>query len=137
MWLMHFLPLRVIAAIGNALGTLLFWLIRERREVTRINLAKCFPAMDAQARERLARAHFRAFCRSFLDRAVLWWGSRERVERMIRIEGLEHIRALGGAPALLLVPHFAGLDAGLSRLLCETRVAGIYANPKEPELGLA
>jgi KDO2-lipid IV(A) lauroyltransferase len=135
LWLAHFLPLRLIAAIGNALGTLLFWLIRERREVTRINLAKCFPAMDPAAREALARAHFRAFCRSFVDRAVLWWGSRERVERMIRLEGLEHLRALGGAPAILLVPHFAGLDAGLTRLVCETRVAGIYANPKEAELG--
>ena len=135
MWLAHLLPLRLIAALGNALGMLLFWLIRERRQVTRINLAKCFPAMAAGAREDLARAHFRAFCRSFLDRAVLWWGSRERVERMIRIEGMEHLRALGGAPAILLVPHFAGLDAGLTRLVCETRVAGIYANPKEAALG--
>lgn len=135
MWLLHFLPLRLIAAIGNALGATLFWLIPERRRVTRINLERCFPHMAPAARERLARAHFRAFCRSFVDRAVLWWGSRERIERMIRIEGLEHLRALGGAPAILFVPHFAGLDAGLTRLVCETRVAGIYANPKEPALG--
>jgi Kdo2-lipid IVA lauroyltransferase/acyltransferase len=135
MWLAHFLPLRALAAIGSAIGTVAFWLVRERREVTRINLAKCFPAMDAGEREKLARAHFRAFCRSFVDRAVLWYGSRERVERMVRIEGLEHLRAMDGAPALLLVPHFAGLDAGLTRLVCETRVAGIYANPKEEVLG--
>jgi Kdo2-lipid IVA lauroyltransferase/acyltransferase len=135
MWFVHFLPLRLIAAIGNALGALLFWLIPERRRVTRINLELCFPQMPPPEREQLARAHFRAFCRSFLDRAVLWWGSRERVVRMIRIEGLEHLRALNGAPALLLVPHFAGLDAGLTRLVCEVRVAGIYANPKEARLG--
>ena len=139
MWLAHFLPLRLIAAVGDALGTLLFWLIPERRRVTRINLELCFPQMAPQARERLARAHFRSFCRSFLDRAVLWWGSRERVLRMIRIEGLEHLRGLmakpGGVPVILLVPHFAGLDAGLTRLVCEVRVAGIYANPKEVRLG--
>ena len=139
MWLAHFLPLRLLAAIGAAIGGAAFWLIRERREVTRINLAKCFPAMAPRAREALARAHFRAFCRSFVDRAVLWYGSRERIERMIRIEGLEHLQAVmakpGGAPVLLLVPHFAGLDAGLTRLVCETRVAGMYANPKEEALG--
>jgi KDO2-lipid IV(A) lauroyltransferase len=134
MWLVHFLPLRLLAVIGDAIGAAAFWLIRERREVTRINLAKCFPAMDPRAREDLARAHFRAFCRSLVDRAVLWCGSRERVERMIRIEGLEHLRALGGAPAILFVPHFAGLDAGLTRLVCEVRVAGMYANPKDAEL---
>ena len=60
--------------------------------------------MVAYERERLARAHFRSFCRSFLDRAVLWWGSRERVVGMIRLEGLEHLRALNGAPALLACP---------------------------------
>ena len=135
MWAAHFLPERLRAAAGDAIGTAAFWLIRERRLVTRINLAKCFPDMEPHAREQLARAHFRAFCRSLLDRAVLWWGSRERIERFVRVEGLEHLRALNGAPALLLVPHFAGLDAGLIRLVCETRVAGIYANPKDPVLG--
>ena len=139
MWLAHLLPLRLLAVLGDAIGVAAFWLIRERREVTRINLAKCFPEMEPHAREALARAHFRAFCRGILDRAVLWYGSRERIERMIRIEGLEHLRAAmakpGGQPILLLVPHFAGLDAGLMRLVCEVRIAGIYANPKDPVLG--
>ncbi len=135
MWAAHFLPARLLAVAGDAIGTAAFWLIRERRRVTRINLAKCFPDMDARAREALARAHFRSFCRAVLDRTILWWGSRERIERFVRIEGLEHLRALNGAPALLLVPHFAGLDAGLMRLVLETRVAGIYANPKDRVLG--
>jgi KDO2-lipid IV(A) lauroyltransferase len=135
MWLAHLLPLRVLAMLGDAIGIAAFWLIRERREVTRINLTRCFPAMDPRAREALARAHFRAFCRGVLDRSVLWSGSRARIERMIRIEGLEHLRALEGKPVLLLVPHFTGLDAGLMRLVCEVRIAGIYANPKDPVLG--
>ena len=135
LWLAHFLPLRLLAAIGDVLGAVLFWLIPERRRVTRVNLERCFPQMAPAERERLARAHFRAFCRGFVDRAVLWWGSRERIMRMVRIEGLEHLRSLGGAPAILFVPHFAGIDAGLMRLVCEVRVAGMYANPKEAQLG--
>jgi KDO2-lipid IV(A) lauroyltransferase len=66
MWLVHFLPLKAQAGIGNAVGSMLFWLIPERRKVTRVNLAKCFPAKSAAERERLARAHFRAFCRAFI-----------------------------------------------------------------------
>ena len=134
MWLLHFLPLSVLAAVGNAVGAIAFWLVRERREVTRINLAKCFPEMLPAARERLARAHFRAFCRSLLERGILAWASGERIDRLIRLQGLEHLRALEGQPVLLLAPHFVGLDAGVTRLTRATRIAGIYARQKDPQL---
>jgi KDO2-lipid IV(A) lauroyltransferase len=132
MWLIHFLPLGAQAAIGNALGSVLYWLIPERRRVTRINLAKCFPQMDAAARERLARAHFRAFTRSFVERGLLWWAPRARIERLIRLEGLEHLRALGDAPAILFVPHFVGLDAGGTRIAIDVNVVAMFARQKDP-----
>jgi KDO2-lipid IV(A) lauroyltransferase len=132
MWLIHFLPLGAQAAIGNAIGSVLYWLIPERRRVTRINLAKCFPQMDAAARERLARAHFRAFTRSFVERGLLWWAPRARIERLIRLEGLEHLRALGDAPAILFVPHFVGLDAGGTRIAIDVNVVAMFARQKDP-----
>lgn len=132
MWLLHFLPLGSQAAIGNALGSVLYWLIPERRRVTRINLARCFPHMDAAARERLARAHFRAFTRSFVERGLLWWAPRARLERLIRIEGLEHLRALGDTPAILFVPHFVGLDAGGTRITSEIDIVAMFARQKDP-----
>ena len=97
LWLAHFLPYRLLGFIGNVVGALAFWLIPERREVTRINLEKCFPEMNSEEREALARAHFRVFCRSFVDRALLWWAPRARIEQLVRIEGLEHLHALKGA----------------------------------------
>ncbi|MGH8737512.1 MAG: lysophospholipid acyltransferase family protein, partial [Burkholderiales bacterium] len=118
----------------NALGALAFGLIGERRSVTRINLAKCFPWMAAAERERLARAHFGTWSRSFLDHALLWWSPREQIERLVRIEGLEHLRALGGGPAILFVPHFVGLDAGFARLACEIDMVSMYAQQKNPLL---
>ncbi len=139
MWCAHFLPSRVLALFGNALGVLLFWLISDRRRVTRVNLAKCFPAMTPADRELLARAHFRAFCRSFIDHAILWWSPRSRIEHLVRIEGLEHLRAMigkpGGAPVILLAPHFAGLDAGFTRLSCEEDMVSMYANQKDARFG--
>lgn len=131
MWLAHFLPSGVLARIGDAVGVAAFWLIAERRRVTRANLGMCFPSMPAQAREALARRYFRAFARSFVDRALLWWAPRARVEAFVRIEGLEHLRALGGAPVVLLAPHFVGLDAGFARLACELDMVSMYANQKD------
>ncbi|MEI6719390.1 MAG: lipid A biosynthesis acyltransferase [Betaproteobacteria bacterium] len=132
MWLVHWLPMWAIAAVGNLAGTVAFWLIPERRRVTRINLAKCFPQMPAAERERLARAHFRAFMRSFVEHALLWWASRDRIMRLVRLEGLEHLRAAAGHPVVLVAPHFVGLDAAYTRLGCEIEIAGLYAHQKNP-----
>jgi len=131
MWLIHFLPLRAVAAIGNAAGSALFWLIPERRKVVRINLQKCFPALGEVERERLARRHFRMFVRSVVERSILWWAPRERLERLIRVQGLEHLRALAGKPAIILSPHFVGFEAAIMRLTMEFPVSGMYATQKD------
>jgi len=116
LWLLHFLPMGALAVLGNLVGRLLFWLVAERRHVTRVNLEKCFPNLAPGERERIARAHFRVFCRSVIERGLLWWAPRERVQRLIRVEGLERVRALRGTPVILFVPHFVGMDAAYTRL---------------------
>ncbi len=133
MWLARFLPFRAVAAIGDAMGSALFWLIPERRRVTRINLAKCFPNWSAREREAVARAHFRAFMRSFMDRGILWWSRPERVEALVEIEGFEHLQALAGKRVVLLAPHFLGLDAGGARLSKQwPGMASMYSRQKDP-----
>jgi len=132
MWLVRFLPFRAVAAIGEGLGAALFWLMPARRRVVRINLEKCFPAMPAAGRERLARAAFRAFFRSFVDRGVLWWSSRGRIARFVRFEGMEHLKALEGKRVILLAPHFVGLDAAVTRLAMDFLLAGMYSNQSDP-----
>ena len=131
MWLAHWLPLRIIARIGDMVGAVLYWLIPERRRVTRINLAKCFPTKGEAERERLARAAFRAFCRGFVDRAVLWWGSPARIRRMVRLEGLEHLDA-AGVRVIILAPHFAGIEAAGIRLSIDRELSSLYSHQKDP-----
>jgi KDO2-lipid IV(A) lauroyltransferase len=133
MWLIHWLPFGALAAIGNGIGALLFWLIPERRRVTRINLQKCFPEMSEPQRERLARAAFKAFCRGFVDRAVLWWAPPERIKRLVRVEGLEHLQA-AGPRVVLLGPHFAGVEAGGTRLSIDLDMSTLYQHQKDPVL---
>ena len=130
MWLVHFLPLRIQAAIGSAVGAVLFWLIPERRKVTRINLERCFPQKTAAERERLARAHFRAFCRAFVEQGMLWWSPRERIEQLVELQGKEHLQ--GHAKTIIFSPHFVGFEATLSRLTLEFPVAMMYSRQKDP-----
>ena len=44
LWLIHFLPFRVLVWIGNTLGLLLYAIATERRRVGTINLSCAFPA---------------------------------------------------------------------------------------------
>lgn len=132
LWLAHWLPLPVLARLGQGLGMLLYAAARRRRHIVEVNLALCFPELDARARKRLARAHFSALGRSLLERGLVWWGSRERLQRLIRIEGAQHIRDLqaAGRPVILLAPHFVGLDAGGSRVVMDFDVVSVYARQK-------
>ncbi len=131
-WLLHWLPLRWLAPLGRGLGALLYALARERRQVVLTNLRLCFPELGDAERVRLARRHFAAFGRSLLEHGILWWGSRERVMQLVRIEGLEHWRAVGDRPVIWLVPHFVGLDMGAVRLTAEHPFVAMYSRQKDP-----
>lgn len=130
LWLLHWLPLGLLARVGRGLGALFYALGRERRQVTLTNLARCFPELGEKEREALAREHFRLLGRSLVERCLAWWAPEARIRRLARIEGLENLRALRGRPVILMVPHFVGLDLCATRLALEIDAVSIYANQK-------
>jgi KDO2-lipid IV(A) lauroyltransferase len=132
LWLLHWLPLPLLALLGRGLGRLAYALGRERREVVHTNLRLCFPEMPAVERERLARRHFAAVGRSLLERGLCWWAGAERLRRLVRIEGLERLRALRDQPLILLVPHFVALDLCATRLALEINATSVYSKQKDP-----
>lgn len=132
MWLLHFLPLSLLAPLGESLGLLLYAFGSERRRVARTNLRLCFPQMPDAEREHLVRRHFQAFGRSFLDRGILWWSSVERVRKLVHFEDIEHWQAVKDKPVIWLAPHFVGLDMGGVRLTADFPLASIYSQQKNP-----
>lgn len=130
LWLIHFLPFRVIVAIGNGVGSLLYLLAAERRKVGTINLKLCFPDLSEESRKKLLRDHFKMFGRGLIERSILWWASAERISRLIRVEGVEHFDAIKDKSAILLTPHFVGMDVGGSWIAQHTDTVCMYANQK-------
>ena len=129
-WLLHWLPLSVLAALGRGAGLLLYAMAFERRRVVLTNLRLCFPELRDDQRRALARRHFAAFGRGLLEHGILWWGSRARVMHTVRIEGLEHWQAVRDRPVIWLAPHFVGLDMGGIRMCAEYRVVSVYSKQK-------
>ncbi|MCX7166290.1 MAG: lipid A biosynthesis acyltransferase [Rhodocyclales bacterium] len=130
MWLLHWLPLPLLAALGRGLGLALYVLVGERRHVTLTNLGLCFPQLSAVERSALARRHFMAFGRSILELGLWWWASPQRIRRLVRLEGGEKLAAYQDQPVILLVPHFVGIDAGAIRLMLEHGVVAMYTHQK-------
>jgi len=139
LWLFHWLPLGVQAAIGSAVGRLGWHLVASRRKVALRNLELCFPELGAGERERLAREHFRWLGRSYLERGLLWYASPARLRRLIRVEGDVGLADRSDKPVMWLVPHFMALDvAGASALLFQNKKAiSIYQRQSNAVLDAA
>jgi KDO2-lipid IV(A) lauroyltransferase len=132
LWLLHFLPLPLLARVGNAFGMLAYALVKSRRHVARVNLGLCFPELPADERERLLKRHFRCFARGILESGVAWWGSEQRLRRVVRVEGMEHVDRLQGERFIFFVPHFVGIELEGLRMTLDYRGAAVYVRQKDP-----
>lgn len=116
------------------LGWLAFRFSAHRRDIAMANLRLCFPQWSEARRMEVARRHFQFYARAFIERFAVWFGSQQRIRRMVELRGLEHLQAAGDRPVIVLVPHFLGLDAGGMRLVLERRLVSMYANQSNPVL---
>jgi KDO2-lipid IV(A) lauroyltransferase len=136
-WLLHGLPLALLAPIGEGLGLVGYALAGARRRVCLANLAACFPDLGPAQRRALARKHFRLFGRFVLEHGIQWHASIGRVRRLVQLEDEQHFQAVKGKRFFFLAPHFLGLDFGGVRLAMETELTGMYARQKDPRLDQA
>jgi KDO2-lipid IV(A) lauroyltransferase len=131
LWALHFLPQALLARIGALAGSLLMGLARERRNVVRMNLELCFPGLTQSERNRLARAHFRAFGRALAETTIAWWSDADRVRKLATIEGMEHFDlAKRAGPVIVLAPHFVGVEILAIRLSIEEDAQSMYSHQK-------
>jgi Kdo2-lipid IVA lauroyltransferase/acyltransferase len=134
LWLMHWLPARWQSGIGTLVGTLAYRLASGRRGVARRNLELCLPELSADAREQLLRDHFRWLGRSIVERGLLWYAPRERLMRLIEVQGQVTFAQNSDAPVMWLVPHFMALEAAATatQLFQSRRGATIYQRQSNP-----
>jgi len=125
LWCLSWLPLAVQAALGRALGRLLWVLAGSRRKVALRNLALTMPEKTPAEREAIAYQNFQWIARSFLERGLLWYASPERLRRLIRVEGDVGFAERTPGAVMWLAPHFVALDvAGQATQLFQKRAVG-------------
>ncbi|MEY8875517.1 MAG: lipid A biosynthesis acyltransferase [Leptothrix sp. (in: b-proteobacteria)] len=139
LWLLHWLPLGLQAALGRGLGALLWRVGKSRRRIALRNLELCMPEKTPAEREVIARDLFGWLGRSFIERGLLWHAGRERLKGLIQVEGDVQLAERSERPVMWLAPHFLGLDvAGIAILLYQNHpAASIYQTQSNPVLDAA
>jgi KDO2-lipid IV(A) lauroyltransferase len=128
LWLLHWLPLPLLALMGRALGAFLYRVAGSRRKVALRNLELCFPEKSQAEREAIAKEHFGWLARSLLERGVLSYSSESRLRRLTRFKGSVKLAEQGkqdGRPVMWLTPHFVGLEWVGPLLMTEQSCPGI------------
>ena len=134
--LMSLLPFRIIYALGVLIGESLFQLYGSRRNITKINLSKCFPDLGGDEIHKLARGHFHALTIGTMSTSIAWWGSVSRLESLVTIRNhaiLEDALA-AGRNIILLAPHFAGLEFLGLFMSSRTKCSSMYQKHKNPAM---
>ncbi len=118
LWLTVLLPFSWVMALGRAIGRLGFRFAKKRRRIADINLQLCFPEWNESHRQQVLRAHFEALGMGLLEIPMGWWMSTNRLQKRVRIEGLEHMEKAKqrGNGVIMLTAHFTSLELG-GRLL--------------------
>ncbi|NNF97552.1 MAG: lipid A biosynthesis acyltransferase, partial [Halobacteria archaeon] len=124
-----YLPYAWIMRLGTGLGWLGFYLLAERRRITRTNIGLVFPELDEQTQRKIVKESFYSATLAIFESALSWWGSDNKLKPLYHVEGLEHLQAAmqPGNGVILLGGHYTTLEIS-GRLLayCVSNVFPTY-----------
>ncbi len=133
--LVSLLPYRAELVLGRLLGrTIALTTGARRRRIVDLNLARCFPEKTLAARNRIKHACYQNIGISLIEMAICWWWPAQKLQRMVDMEGREHIDAAlnSGRGVILLTGHFTSLEIGARLLALFMPVQVMYRTQRNP-----
>ncbi|MGB0134341.1 lipid A biosynthesis acyltransferase [Dokdonella sp.] len=137
LWLAGLLPLRILHALGGMLGDVAWWLRRNERRITEINLRLIETTTESGLGELDPRQVLRESGKSAVEVARIWSGrsgSALRMVREVRGEALLDEALASGKGVIIAAPHLGCWEL-LSYWLAErTSLAIVYRPPRNPDM---
>ncbi|MGE3480102.1 MAG: lysophospholipid acyltransferase family protein [Gammaproteobacteria bacterium] len=133
LWLGAAMPLRAVHVLGAAGGWALARLPSEARRVSRINIARCLPQMDAADRERLVFRSLIETGKTAAETGPLWRWDQRRIDSLVRgVEGESALDAALGAGrgAILAMPHLGAWELTALYSSLRHRMTSLYRPPR-------
>lgn len=132
--LMHLLarlPLGVLHRLGSAIGLLIgSWPNKQRRNAL-VNIALCFPELDAKEQIRLRNRNLREFGKTYVEIAHLWLRPADEVLALVReVRGGELLERRDGKGLIVLSPHLGAWELAGLHLAAQGPTAIFYKPQK-------
>jgi len=125
-----YLPYSWLIYLGTGLGWLGFYLLPERRRITRTNIGLAFPGLDEKAQHKIVKESFYSATLAIFESALSWWGSDNKLKPLCHVQGLEHLQTAmqSGKGVILLGGHYTTLE--ISGRLLAYSAANVYPTYK-------
>lgn len=125
------LPWRAVQAVGAAIGWLMWKLPNRSREVTRINLAKCFPELSPADLDQRVGQSLMDIGRTLTESACAWiWPAEKSIGLVREVEGLEvlHEALASGKGVVGITSHLGNWEV-LNHFYCAQCKPIIFYRP--------
>ncbi|MDG1851501.1 MAG: lipid A biosynthesis acyltransferase, partial [Gammaproteobacteria bacterium] len=108
------MPFPVRLKTGEVLGLLTYWLGKERRYITEINIALCFPELNEQDKSQLVKNCFQENGIGLIETVTAWVRKKEDFKKHLTVTGLDKLQEAQarGQGILLIGGHYSTLDFG-------------------------
>jgi len=130
--LVTILPYPVLLVLGKLIGLLLFRLPTRRKHIALKNIQLCFPELNSKAKRALLKANFVSMGIALMEVGMAWWWSKQRLESLVTIEGLQNLERVADQGVILLGMHFTTLEIGAAALTGAMEIDGMYKAHTNP-----
>lgn len=127
------MPLSAVHVFGACGGWMLACFPTEARRISRINIARCFPQLDAAARRRMVNRSLVETGKTAAETGPLWRWDRRRILQLVPgVDGGNRLEETltAGRGAILAIPHLGAWE--MVGLYCSMRyrMTSLYRPPR-------
>jgi Kdo2-lipid IVA lauroyltransferase/acyltransferase len=110
--ILELLPYATQQSVGAGIGSLIRHLPLAYVRIARRNIELCFPRLSPVEQTVLLERHCESLGIGLCETATTWWSSNERVRKLARVEGIEHLAAAlaKGRGVILVGGHFTTIE---------------------------
>ncbi|PCS22698.1 LpxL/LpxP family Kdo(2)-lipid IV(A) lauroyl/palmitoleoyl acyltransferase [Candidatus Enterovibrio escicola] len=134
MFLISWLPYRVLRLLGQKFGLLIMHFLKNRRNIAERNLQLCFPEMTVGERKVMLKENSKHIGLALFETCMAWFWPDWRIKKHVKYIGFEQLDAIKAKKkgVLIIAVHSLNLELGARAFGTHTSGFGVYRANSNP-----